>query len=152
MVKLNEMRSANGSRRRAQRVGRGQGSGNGCTSGKGNNGARARRGARDKAYFEGGQTPMSRRIPKRGFNNSAFTTRYQTINVGDMEKVDVAGGEIDPAWLFENGLIRSGEAPVKVLGGGELTRKLTVRADSFSKGAREKIEKARGKAEVIERA
>ncbi len=133
------------------RVGRGQGSGNGCTSGKGNNGAKARSGARIKLYYEGGQTPMTRRIPKRGFNNAAFAVRYQIVNLSDLEKVDVGGKEIDPKWLHEHGLIGSSEKPVKVLGNGEFTQKATVRADAFSKGAREKIEKAKGKAEVVAR-
>jgi large subunit ribosomal protein L15 len=146
-MKLNELKPSEGSRATKRRIGRGQGSGNGCTAGKGMNGYKARSGARQKAYFEGGQTPMTRRIPKRGFNNP-FRLRYQTVNVGDLEKADVADKEIDRQWMFENGLIRSNDEPVKVLGGGELNKKVTVRAENFSKSAREKIEKANGKAEV----
>ncbi|MBD3393735.1 MAG: 50S ribosomal protein L15 [Chitinivibrionales bacterium] len=151
-MKLNDVRPAAGSRTARRRIGRGQGSGSGCTAGRGQDGYGARRGSGTKAYFEGGQTPMSRRIPKRGFNNKMFSTRYQIVNVGDLEKVDADALEIDPKWLSDNGLIGSDAEPVKVLGNGELTKKLTVRADSFSKSAREKIEKAKGKVEVIERA
>jgi large subunit ribosomal protein L15 len=152
MLKLNGIAPAPGSHREAKRLGRGQGSGTGCTAGKGDKGDRARSGARLKLYFEGGQTPMTRRIPKRGFNNVLFTVKYQIVNVGDIEKFDTGGKDVDAAYLFERGVVRSVNMPVKVLGGGELTKKVTVRADSFSRSAREKIEKAKGKAEVITRA
>lgn len=95
---------------------------------------------------------MTRRIPKRGFNNKNYAVHFQIINVGDLEKKETGGKDIDPQWMYGAGLIGSNELPVKVLGGGELTKRLTVRANSFSKSAREKIEKAKGKAEVITRA
>jgi large subunit ribosomal protein L15 len=152
MIKLNGIHPAAGSHRETKRLGRGQGTGQGCTAGKGDKGDRSRSGARSKLYFEGGQTPMTRRVPKRGFNNSLFSTKYQVVNIGDIEKADVGGKEIDLQWLFDNRLIRSQQGLVKVLGNGELTKKVTIHADSFSKSAREKIEKVKGKAEVISRA
>ncbi|MFP4416110.1 MAG: 50S ribosomal protein L15 [Chitinispirillaceae bacterium] len=150
-MKLNEIEVAAGSRKKAKRVGRGQGSGNGCTSGYGMNGDKARSGSRLKLYFEGGQTPLSRRIPKRGFNNPSKVA-FQIVNVGDLEKAQFDTVEIDPKWFYENGFIHTDRHPVKVLGNGELSKKLTIRADAFSKSAREKIEQAKGKAEVISRA
>jgi large subunit ribosomal protein L15 len=152
MLKLNEMHPAPGSHRETKRLGRGQGTGQGCTAGKGDKGAHARSGDRHKLYFEGGQTPMTRRVPKRGFNNTRFAPQYQIVNISDIEKADVAGKDIDPKWMFENGFIRSLVNPVKVLGEGELTKKVTIHANRFSKSAREKIEKAKGKAEVLARA
>ncbi len=151
MLKINEIKMAAGSRKKAKRVGRGQGSGNGCTAGYGMNGDKARSGARQKLYFEGGQTPLTRRIPKRGFNNPSKVT-FQIINVGDLEKASFDAVELDSKWLHENGFIHSDKLPVKVLGNGELSKKLTIRAEAFSKSAREKIEQAKGKAEVISRA
>jgi large subunit ribosomal protein L15 len=153
ILKLNGISPAKGSHRETKRLGRGQGTGQGCTAGKGDKGARSRSGERVKFYFEGGQTPMTRRVPKRGFNNSLFTVKYQIVNVGDIEKCDLSSGkDIDPAWLFENNLVRSSVGPVKILGNGDLSKKIVIKADSFSKSAREKIEKAKGKAEVITRA
>jgi large subunit ribosomal protein L15 len=152
MLKLNEVHVAPGSHRETKRLVRGQGTGQGCTAGKGDKGARARSGNRNRLYFEGGQTPMTRRVPKRGFNNTRFAPEYQIVNISDIEKADVAGKEIDPKWLFENGFIKSVSNPVKVLGEGELTKKVTIKANGFSKSAREKIEKAKGKAEVLARA
>lgn len=151
MLKLNEIKVAAGSRKKAKRVGRGQGSGSGCTSGYGMNGDKARSGSRLKLYFEGGQTPLSRRIPKRGFNNPSKIS-FQIVNVGDLEKGEFEAVELDPKWFFENGYIHSDKQPVKILGNGEITKKLTIRAEAFSKSAREKIEQAKGKAEVISRA
>lgn len=95
---------------------------------------------------------MTRRVPKRGFNNKGFSIRFQIVNVGDIEKMDPTGKDIDSRWLYDNGLIHSNERPVKVLGKGELTKRVSVRAHCFSKSAREKIEKMKGKAEVITRA
>lgn len=148
MVKLNELRPNEGSTKREKRLGRGQGSGQGCTAGRGSNGSYSRSGYSHRAYFEGGQTPLSRRIPKKGFNNP-FRVEFQIVNVGDLEKIETDGTEIDTKWLFEHGLVHSEDKPVKVLGHGDLTKKVSVKADTFSKSAREKIEKAKGKVEVI---
>ena len=148
MLKLNEIRPASGSTRDSKRRGRGIGSGNGKTAGRGHKGAGSRSGTKKKLYFEGGQTPLTRRIPNRGFNN-IFSVTYQVVNLGDIEKKAPHDKEITGQWLFENGLVRSAVAPVKVLGGGDLTKGIVVRAHAFSKSAREKIEKAKGKAEVV---
>lgn len=150
MLKLNELRPAAGSKKVAKRIGRGTGSGNGCTAGKGNNGHRARSGSSNKLYFEGGQTPLTRRLPKRGFH-SPFKEYFQVVNVGSLEVLD-NGKEITVEALFENGLIQNAGLPVKILGNGDLTKTLIVKAHAFSKSAKEKIEKAKGKTEVISRA
>ncbi len=148
MVSLNTIKSENQPKKNKKRIGRGTGSGQGCTAGKGMNGARARSGFKNKLYFEGGQLPLIRRLPKRGFNN-IFKVNYQIVNVGDIEKTEAKATEIDAAWLHENGLIHSATDPVKVLGNGELTKSITIKANKFSKTALDKIEKASGKAEVI---
>jgi large subunit ribosomal protein L15 len=148
MQKLNELKPAPGSRTNTKRLGRGTGSGQGCTAGKGNNGHKARSGSTNKFYFEGGQTPLTRRIPKRGFTN-IFRREYQIVNVGDIEKIGQLDKEITIGFLHENGLIHEVDRPVKILGNGELTKNITVKVHAFSKTAREKIEKAKGKAEVI---
>jgi large subunit ribosomal protein L15 len=151
MLKLNELRPADGSTRDSKRRGRGIGSGNGKTAGRGHKGAGSRSGTKKKLYFEGGQTPLTRRIPKRGFNN-IFSVKYQVVNLGDIEKIATAEKEVTGQLLFENGLVRSADARVKVLGNGEITKGVVVKASAFSKSAREKIEKAKGKAEVVARA
>ena len=148
MLKLNELKPAAGSRKKSKRIGRGTGSGTGCTAGKGNNGHRARSGSSNKYYFEGGQTPLTRRIPKRGFTN-IFRQEYQIVNVGDLEKMEQSDKEITIEMLHENGLIHEIDRPVKILGNGELTKNISIKVHAFSKSAREKIEKAKGKAEVI---
>lgn len=150
MLKLNELRPAAGSKKVAKRIGRGTGSGNGSTAGKGNNGDRARSGSFTKFYFEGGQTPLTRRLPKRGFH-SPFKVEYQIVNVSSLDGLD-NGKEITIESLFESGLIHNNVLPVKILGNGDLTKTLTVKAHSFSKSAKEKIEKVKGKTEVIIRA
>jgi large subunit ribosomal protein L15 len=150
MLKLNELRPATGSKKVAKRIGRGTGSGSGSTAGKGNNGHKARSGSTNKFYFEGGQTPLTRRLPKRGFH-SPFKLEYQIVNVETLEKIE-NGKEITIESLFEGGLIHNANMPVKILGNGELTKTLIVKAHSFSKSAKEKIEKAKGKTEVINRA
>lgn len=151
MLKLNEIRPVYGSNKKRRRIGRGQGSGKGHTAGKGNNGDRSRSGSVTKPYFEGGQTPLTRRLPKRGFH-SPFKTEYQIVNVRDLENLEVGGKEINAEVLFEHGLIKDADRPLKILGEGELTKALVIRAGSFSKSAKEKIEKAKGKAEVKARA
>jgi large subunit ribosomal protein L15 len=148
MLKLNDIRPADGSTRDSKRRGRGIGSGNGKTGGRGHNGAGSRSGTKKKLYFEGGQTPLTRRIPKRGFNN-IFSKKYQVVNLGDIEKVAAADKEVTGQVLFDHHLVRSAVAPVKILGNGDFTKSVVVRAHAFSKSAREKIEKAKGKAEVV---
>ncbi|MBD3344874.1 MAG: 50S ribosomal protein L15 [Chitinivibrionales bacterium] len=135
-------------RKPANRVGRGQGSGNGTTCGYGNNGAKARSGRKHKLYYEGGQTPLSRRIPKKGFKHERNVI-YQIVNLQAIEKIESSDKEIDTEWLFSNGLVRSKELPVKILGQGEISKSLVVKAHSFSDSAKEKIEKAKGKVEVL---
>lgn len=147
MLRLNDLKPEKG-KRKSKRVGRGTGSGTGCTAGRGSNGYGARSGASNKFYFEGGQIPLTRRIPKRGFHN-IFKKEYQIVNVADLEKFENNGAEITVELLHENGLIHELDLPVKILGNGELKKTLSVRVHAFSKVAREKIEKAKGKAEVI---
>jgi large subunit ribosomal protein L15 len=148
MVKLNDIKPAKGSNRKGKRLGRGSGSGTGKTAGRGYNGQGSRSGSGTKPYFEGGQTTLIRRIPKRGFTN-IFRVEYQTVNVGDIEKLDVGGQEIGAEWLLRNKLVHSKTKRVKILGDGDLTKAISIKAHAFSKSAREKIEKAKGKAEVI---
>jgi large subunit ribosomal protein L15 len=147
MLKLNDLKPEKGKRRR-KRVGRGTGSGTGCTAGRGMNGYGARSGASNKYQFEGGQTPLTRRIPKRGFNN-IFKKEYQIVNVADLEKLDATDTEVTVEFLHQHGLIHEVDRPVKILGNGELTKTLSIKVHAFSKAAREKIENAKGKAEVI---
>lgn len=146
-MKLHELSPAEGSKFESKRIGRGHGSGWGKTAGKGHKGQNARSGGGVKPGFEGGQTRMSMRIPKRGFNN-IFRTEYAIVNVSDLERFndDVV---VDVELLVASGLVNDTKAGVKVLGNGELTKKLTVKAAKFSEAAKEKIEKAGGKVEVI---
>jgi large subunit ribosomal protein L15 len=147
-MRVNEAHLHGPRRSRKKRVGRGPGTGNGKFAGKGMNGSRSRSGYAAKRGYEGGQMPLFRRLPKRGFSNARFRKDYAVVNVADLKKFD-ADGTVGPAELFAKGLIdKLGEA-VKVLGDGEVDRALTVRAHKFSKAAAEKIEKAGGKAEVI---
>ncbi len=146
-MKLYELSPAPGSNRDVKRVGRGHGSGNGKTAGKGHKGQNARSGGGVRPGFEGGQMPMTRRIPKRGFNN-IFAERYAIVNVSDLE-IFKEGTEVDADLLRASGLIRKTDNGVKILGNGELTKPLTVKAAAFSASAKEKIEKAGGKAEVM---
>ena len=151
MITLNTIKSAPGSKRTSKRLGRGSGSGTGKTAGRGHKGAGSRVGVPHKPYFEGGQTSLIRRIPKRGFRNT-FKHEYQIVNIRDIEKVDSQGKDIGSEVLFDHGLIRSKDVPIKILGSGELTKSFVIKAHAFSKSAREKIEKAKGKVEVISRA
>lgn len=132
-----------------KRVGRGPGSGLGKTSGRGQKGQKSRSGASIPAWFQGGQTPLYRRIPKRGFNNTRFTTRYATINVSDLNNYFNDGDVVTPELLKEKKIIKKQLNGVKVLGNGELKKKLTVKANIFSGSAISKIESAGGKVEVI---
>lgn len=146
-MKLHELSPAAGSVKDVKRVGRGHGSGNGKTAGKGHKGQNARSGGGVRIGFEGGQMPIARRIPKRGFNN-IFGTDYAIVNVADLNQF-AEGTVVDAELLKATGLVKKVYAGVKVLGNGELTTKLTVKAAKFSKSAVEKIEKAGGKAEVM---
>lgn len=146
-MKLHELSPAPGSNRDVFRKGRGHGSGNGKTAGKGHKGQKARSGGGVRPGFEGGQMPLQRRVPKRGFNN-IFATRYATVNVSDLEQRFEDGAVVDEQAIVEAGLLKKTLDGVKVLGNGELTKKLTVNYAAFSSSAKEKIEKAGGKAEV----
>jgi large subunit ribosomal protein L15 len=146
-MRLEELKPAAGAKKKAKRVGRGPGSGSGKTAGKGHKGQKARSGGVKGAGFEGGQMPLQRRIPKRGFTN-IFRREYSVVNLQDLEAL--AGGDpITPEILVQKGLIKDMKTGVKVLGMGELKAKLTVRAHKFSKSAVEKIQAAGGKVEVI---
>ena len=146
-MRLDELQPAEGSKFAPKRVGRGIGSGNGKTSGKGHKGQNARSGGGVRPGFEGGQMPLYRRLPKRGFKN-IFAKQYVSINVEDLERFE-NGTEVTPELLKETGVISKVLDGVKVLGRGELSKKLTVKAVKFSESAKEKIEKAGGKAEVM---
>jgi large subunit ribosomal protein L15 len=145
-MQLNRMKPAPGSRKVPRRIGRGPGSGWGKTSGKGHKGARARTGFNQKPGFEGGQMPMQRRLPKRGFH-SPNREAYQVVNLRDLARFD-AGSVVDVAALAAHGLV-SGRSPVKVLAKGKLDRGVTVRANAFSASAKKAIEAAGGTAEVV---
>ena len=146
-MKLHELHPAEGSTTAQKRLGRGAGSGLGKTSGKGHKGAKARSGGGKRPGFEGGQMPLYRRIPKRGFTN-VFGTEYAAVNVEKLECFE-DGAVVDAQALLEKRIIRKEMAGVKILGTGELTKKLTVKAAKFSASAKEKIEAVGGKAEVI---
>jgi len=142
-MNLGTLRYAPGSRRKRKRVGRGEGSGHGGTACKGHKGQRSRSGSRKPPWFEGGQTPLHRRLPHKGFTN-IFKKEYQIVNVGDLERKVESGTEVTPELLYNIRLIRKRKVPVKVLGDGELTKALTVSAHAFSQKAVEKIEAAGG--------
>ena len=149
-MKLHELQPAAGSVKEVKRIGRGHGSGQGKTAGKGHKGQKARSGGSIRPGFEGGQMPLQRRIPKRGFNNKVFATEYATVNVSELEKRFENGAVVDADALIESGAIKKVLDGVKILGNGELTKKITVKAAKFTAAAKEKIEKAGGTAEVIE--
>ncbi|MDF9825153.1 large subunit ribosomal protein L15 [Breznakia sp. PF5-3] len=146
-MKLHEMKYNEGARKNRKRLGRGHASGTGKTAGKGHKGQNARSGGGVRLGFEGGQTPLARRLPKRGFTN--FTRKeYAVVNVESLNKFD-NGVEVTPELLIETGLVGKELYGIKILGRGELEKKLTVKANKFSKSAVAVIEKAGGKAEVI---
>lgn len=147
-MKLNELSRLPEAKVR-KRVGRGPGSGMGKTSTRGENGQKSRSGASIKPWFQGGQSPLYRRIPKRGFNNARFETKYATINLSDLNKFFKDGDVVTPEVLKERGIVKKQLDGIKVLGNGELERKLTVKANRFSSAAVTKIERAGGKTEVI---
>ena len=146
-MKLHELSPAAGSTFVGKRKGRGTGSGNGKTGGRGHKGQKARSGGKVRVGFEGGQMPLARRVPKRGFNN-IFAKPLTSVNVGMLNRFE-DGAVVDAAALAQAGIISNCPYGLKVLAGGELTKKLTVKAAAFSETAKEKIEKAGGKAEVV---
>ena len=148
-MNLDSMKPPKGSRRTPKRVGRGPGSGLGKTSGRGHKGQRSRTGGKSKVGFEGGQMPMARRLPKRGFKNP-FRVEFQPVNLGDLTRF-LANSEVDPTVLHKSGLATR-RGPVKVLGSGKIDRPLTVHAHAFSRSAADAIVAAGGKAVVIESA
>lgn len=143
MIRLHNLRPRPGAKHRTKRLGIGESSGHGKTSGKGHKGQKARSGGSIRLGFEGGQMPLIRRLPKRGFNNAAFHKTYAVINLDDLNQFE-AGTSIDEQMLRESKLVRGKVAGLKILGRGELDRKLTIEADKVSDSAREKIEKAGG--------
>ena len=145
-MNLADLAPAPGSRKKRKRVGRGPGSGHGKTSCRGHKGQNSRSGGGVKAGFEGGQMPLQRRLPKRGFTN-IFQKTFSIVNISALEKLEET--EITPEVLIKEGLVRKIQDGVKILGNGELTKAVTVKAHAFSASAKEKIEKAKGTAEVI---
>ena len=143
---LHTLKPTSGSKKNRKRIGRGPGSGLGETAGKGHKGAKARAGFRHKWGFEGGQMPLHRRLPKFGFTNP-FRTEFQIVNLQDLARVDAA--EITGESLVMSGLVSHADRPIKILGNGTVEKALTVKAQAFSKSAKEKIEKAGGKTEVV---
>ena len=147
-MELNDLRPAKGAKRTRRRVGRGPGSGLGKTAGRGHKGQKSRSGYARRFGFEGGQMPLVRRIPKRGFNNR-FRVEYQVVNLRDLERAFDNGETVSPEQLIGKGLVRAGAERVKILAAGELTKKLTVQAHGFSQPAKAAIEKAGGSCEVL---
>ena len=147
-MSLNNLRPPKGAKHTKTRVGRGHGSGQGKTAGRGHKGAQSRSGWGKKRGFEGGQMPLHRRVPKRGFNN-IFRVEYVVVNLDTLVEVFDAGSDVTPELLRERGLVREKRALIKILGRGDVTKKLTVRAHKFSETAAQKIAAAGGVAEVI---
>jgi large subunit ribosomal protein L15 len=145
-MKLHELKNVKGAVHRKKRVGNGEGSGRGKTCGKGGKGQTARSGGSIRPGFEGGQMPLYRKLPHRGFNQDAFRVETAIVNVGDLARVEASVTEVTADVLVKAGLIREGAKRLKVLGNGEVTRALTVTACKFSDSAKAKIEKAGGKA------
>ena len=146
-MKLNELKPAEGSRKKEVRVGRGTGSGRGKTSCRGHKGQNARSGGGVRPGFEGGQMPIYRRLPKRGFKN-IWAKQFAEVNVETLNRFE-DGAEVDPVALVEEGILKNVYDGIRILGNGELSKKLTVRAQGFTKTAVQKIEAAGGKTEVI---
>jgi len=147
-VNLSDVKQSAKRHRKRKRVGRGMGSGLGKTAGRGHKGAKSRSGYSRKPVYEGGQMPLFRRLPKRGFSNAPFATPVAVVNVSALGRFR-KGAEVGPDELRQAGLVKGRVARIKILGNGDLEKALTVRAHAFSTSAREKIEKAGGQAEVI---
>ncbi|MCH7526556.1 MAG: 50S ribosomal protein L15 [Planctomycetes bacterium] len=148
-MELAEITSRAGAHKKRRRLGRGTGSGRGKTCGRGHKGGGSRAGWKRRGFAEGGQMPLARRLPKRGFNNAVFTTRYTVVNVGDLQDRFDSKTVINADSLVEVGLVRNRNLGIKILGQGDLSKKLTVEADRFSKQAVEKIAAAGGEARVV---
>ena len=148
-MSLHELRPAPGAKTKGKRLGQGIGSGSGKSAGKGHKGQKARSGGGVRPGFEGGQMPMMRRIPKRGFNNARFAKVYQIVNVEDIASRFESGTTVGYEELHAARLVRNDRLPIKILANGEMDKALTIRANAFSAGAKAKIEAAGGKAEVI---
>ncbi len=149
-MRLHNLSNVKGATHRRKRVGCGEGGGHGKTSGRGGKGQTARSGGGIRIGFEGGQMPLFRKLPIRGFNNKNFRTEYETVNVGELAKIDDSVAEVDREALAVAGLVRLNDKPLKILGEGEITKALKIKADKFSASAKEKIEKAGGEAIVVE--
>ena len=147
-MSLNNLRPPQGAKHAKKRIGRGQGSGNGKTAGRGHKGAKSRSGFKFKRGFEGGQMPLHRRVPKRGFHNP-FRVEYEVVNLDTLASKFDAGTVITPELLRERGLVPGGKSPIKILARGDISKKLTVRAHKFSGKASEKLQAAGGNAELI---
>ena len=147
-MELHDLKPAPGATRTRRRVGRGPGSGAGKTAGKGHKGQKSRSGYSRRFGFEGGQMPLVRRLPKRGFTNN-FRIEFEVVNLRDLERVFGDGDVVSPESLVDKGLVRKGAKPVKILGSGELTKKLSVKAHKFSTAAQSSIEKVGGSCEVV---
>jgi large subunit ribosomal protein L15 len=147
-MKLHELKNVDGAIHRKKRVGCGEGSGHGKTSGRGGKGQTARSGGSIRPGFEGGQMPLYRKLPHRGFNNANYRISYATVNVGELAKLDASVTEVNAEVLASHGLIRAGQTQIKVLGDGEVGRALKVTATKFTESARAKLEKAGGQAIV----
>jgi|TARA_B100001996_G_scaffold152058_1_gene115736 large subunit ribosomal protein L15 len=143
---LSSLKPSKGATSNRKRLGRGHGSGLGRTAGRGEKGYHSRSGSKHRPWFEGGQMPIHRRLPKRGFSNYLFRKHFQIVNLGDIDALNA--DEVDSKKLFDNGLISSFLQPVKILGNGELKKAIKIRASSFSKSAISKIEKAGGSIEI----
>ena len=142
-MKLGELKPSNGATSSKKRVGRGHGSGLGRNAGRGDKGYHSRSGSKHRPWFEGGQMPLHRRLPKRGFSNYLFKKEFQVVNIADLESVNE--GLVDANVLKDNGLVKHAMRPIKILGNGKLNKKMDVIANAFSDSAKEKITKAGGK-------
>jgi large subunit ribosomal protein L15 len=149
-MRLHNLSNVKGAVHRRKRVGCGEGGGHGKTSGRGGKGQTARSGGGIRIGFEGGQMPLFRKLPRRGFNNKNFKTYYETVNIGELARLDEPIKEVNRELLAAAGLVRMNSNPLKILGEGELSRALKITADKFSASAKEKIEKAGGEAVVLE--
>lgn len=148
-MKIHELKPAEGSKKRPKRIGRGLGSGHGKTSTKGHKGQKARSGGTKGPGFEGGQMPLQRRLPKRGFSNAPFKKVYAIVNLDDLNKISTEVDVITPEVLKERGIVKNLKDGLKILGNGDIDRAITVKAHAISKSARQKIENRGGKVEVL---
>jgi large subunit ribosomal protein L15 len=146
---LSEITAEAGGHKKRKRVGRGEGSGHGKTCGRGNKGCQSRAGGGTRPLHEGGQMPIFRRLPKRGFSNFHFAVNYQVVNLADLESRFAAGEKVDARALKDRGMVPSANEPVKILGSGALTKKLSVRVHAVSAAARQALEQAGGQIELI---